>query len=216
MEKRFKTLWRRSEAEVIVEKSRFIGYAKPIQNEEEAVAFIEEVKALHKSANHHVPIYVLGDHYEIQRYSDDGEPSGTAGIPILEMVKKEGIKNLVIVITRYFGGIKLGTGGLVRAYTAAAKSVISESKVIEKVLHDLTKVRLEYHLLGKVQNSILNNGYPIKETIFDDAVNIYTYTEVDKTDDFIKTITDITSGKAIITIEYTEYRDLLDGKPLKE
>jgi len=210
MLKKYKTLLERAEIENTIEKSRFIGYVKPIENEEQATQFIEEIKSIHKNATHNVPIYVLGDNYEIQRYSDDGEPSGTAGVPVLEMLKKEEIKNIAIVITRYYGGVKLGTGGLVRAYTSTAKLALSEAKVIEKVLHDLVKVRLEYAMLGKAQNAILNEGYYLKETSFDDAVHIYTYVQVDKTEAFCNMITNLTSGRAVISKEKTEYLNVLN------
>lgn len=209
---RYKTLYERAEVENIVEKSKFIGHVKPINNEEEALEFIEEIKTLHKNATHNVPIYVYGDNYEIQRYSDDGEPSGTAGVPVLEMIKKEGIRNIAIVITRYFGGIKLGTGGLVRAYTSTAKLAINKAKIVEKALHNLIKVRLDYTMLGKVQNAILNEGYYLKDTIFDDAVNIFTYIEVEKTEAFNNMVTNLTSAKAIISKEETKFLNVLDGK----
>ncbi len=212
MIKKYKTIYEKAEVENIIEKSKFIGYVKPIENEDEAIEFIEEIKSLHKNANHNVPVYVYGENYEIQRYSDDGEPSGTAGVPVLEMLKKEEIKNTAIVITRYFGGIKLGTGGLVRAYTSTAKLALCEAKIIEKVLHDLIKVRLEYSMLGKVQNFILSEGYYLKDTTFDDAVNIYIYSEVDKTQSLYNSITNLTNGNAILSKEETDYLNMSDGK----
>lgn len=215
MLKRYKTIYESAEAENIIEKSKFIGYVKPISNEDDAINFIEEIKALHKGATHNVPIYVYGENYDIQRYSDDGEPSGTAGVPVLEMLKKEELRNAVIVITRYFGGIKLGTGGLVRAYTSTAKLALNKAKIIEKVLHDLIKIRIDYTLLGKVQNAIINEGYYLNDTVFDDAVSLYVYTEVDKTDLFCEMITNITSGRADITNKNTIYLDVHEDKILK-
>ena len=212
MLKRFRTVLKSAEVENIIEKSRFIGYTRPIQNENEALSFIEEIKTLHKSANHNVPVYVLGGNYEVQRYSDDGEPSGTAGMPILDMIKKEEIKNIVVVVTRYFGGIKLGTGGLVRAYTATAKLAIQEGILIEKNLHDLVKIRIDYHLLGKIQNSIIAEGYPIKEIIYDDAVNLYVFAKVDDTKDFINRIVDLSSGKGAVSIVKTIFLNELNGR----
>ncbi len=201
MLKRYKTLLKYDKVEQIIEKSRFIGYAKPVENEEEATEFIESIRGKHKEATHNVPVYIIGENNEVQRYSDDGEPAGTAGIPVLEMLKKEEIKNVVIVITRYFGGIKLGTGGLVRAYTSTAKLVLNQCKVIEKALHDLLKIRMDYSFLGKIQNEVLSSGYIIKDTIFDDAVNMYVYSDVDRTENFIQMITNLTSGQADIQIQ---------------
>ncbi|MCT4605333.1 MAG: YigZ family protein [Marinisporobacter sp.] len=216
MTKRYKTILQYAEVEHIIEKSRFIGYAKPVETEEEAATFVEEIKLLHKNATHNVPSFIIGKKNEIQRYSDDGEPAGTAGVPILDMLKKEEIKNVVIVVTRYFGGIKLGTGGLVRAYTKTAKLALNEAKVIEKALYDLIKIRIDYSMLGKVQNEMLNNGYTIKDTVFDDAVNMYIYSPVDESEQVMKIIQNITSAKAEIGIQDTLYLDELEGKIIKE
>ncbi len=212
---RYKTLLKYAEAEQIIEKSKFIGYAKPVEKEEEAIAFIESIRSKHWNATHNVPVYLIGKNNEIQRYSDDGEPAGTAGIPILDMLKKEEIRNVVIVVTRYFGGIKLGTGGLVRAYTSTAKLVLKEAKVIEKVLYDLIKIRIDYSLMGKVQNELLTAGYVIKETFFDDAVNLYIYSEPDQTERCVQMITNLTSGKAEIQVEDTVYLNVENGVLLK-
>lgn len=212
MTDRYKTILKYSKTEHVIEKSKFIGYAKPVENEDEAIAFIEEIKSKHKNATHNVPVYLIGQNYEIQRYSDDGEPSGTAGVPILEMLKKEGIRNIAMVVTRYFGGIKLGTGGLVRAYTSTAKLALNESKVIEKVLYELIKVRIDYSSLGKVQNAIFNDGYIIKDTVFDDAVNLYIYAHVERSSEMIDMITNITNGTAQISTQDTLYLNELEGK----
>ena len=212
---RYKTLLKYAEAEQIIEKSKFIGYAQPVEKEEEAIAFIESIRSKHWNATHNVPVYLIGKNNEIQRYSDDGEPAGTAGIPILDMLKKEEIRNVVIVVTRYFGGIKLGTGGLVRAYTSTAKLVLKEAKVIEKVLYDLIKIRIDYSLMGKVQNELLTAGYVIKETFFDDAVNLYIYSEPDQTERCVQMITNLTSGKAEIQVEDTVYLNVENGVLLK-
>lgn len=212
---RYKTLLKYAEAEQIIEKSKFIGYAQPVEKEEEAIAFIESIRSKHWNATHNVPVYLIGKNNEIQRYSDDGEPAGTAGIPILDMLKKEEIRNVVVVVTRYFGGIKLGTGGLVRAYTSTAKLVLKEARVIEKVLYDLIKIRIDYSLLGKVQNELLTAGYVIKETLFDDAVNLYIYSEPDQTERCVQMVTNLTSGKAEIQVEDTVYLNVENGVLLK-
>lgn len=216
MLKKYKTILRYAEVEHIIDKSRFIGYSKPVENEEEAIEFVEMIKKKHKNATHNVPAYILGEKNEIQRYSDDGEPAGTAGVPMLDLLKKEDIKNTVVVVTRYFGGIKLGTGGLVRAYTATAKLALNESKIIEKVLYDVIKIRMDYSMQGKVQNEILNLGYIIKDTVFDDAVNMYIYSPADSSEDVVKRVTNITSGKALISNEETIYLDTVDGEIMKK
>lgn len=208
----YKTLLQYGESDEIINKSRFIGYAKPVSSEEEAIEFIEKIKKKHKDATHNVPAYVIGNNNEIQRYSDDGEPSGTAGIPILDMLKKEGIKNSVVIVTRYFGGIKLGTGGLVRAYTKAAKAAVNEAKIVDKVLYNLYKIRIDYTLHGKIQNQIMNGDYIIKDTTYDDKVNIFVYCKPNDSSEFIKKITDLSSGSAYVEEKDPIYLTFFDGK----
>ncbi|WP_432408800.1 YigZ family protein [Wukongibacter sp. M2B1] len=216
MSKDYKTLLQYAEAEEIINKSKFIGYAKPVDSEDEAIEFIEQIKKKHWNATHNVPVYIIGENNEIQRYSDDGEPSGTAGVPILEMLKKEEIKNLVIVVTRYFGGIKLGTGGLVRAYTSAAKLAINEAKVVEKVRNIEYLIRMDYTLHGKIQNELINSEYIIKDTIYDDKVNIFVYCKTEESNKFVSMITDISNGKAIIEEKEEVYLTIHDGKVIEE
>ncbi len=210
----YKTLLSFGEAEEVINKSKFIGYAMPINSEQQALDFIEKIKKKHWNATHNVPVYLLGEKNEIQRYSDDGEPSGTAGIPILEMLKKEEIKNVVIVVTRYYGGIKLGTGGLVRAYTNAAKLAINEAKVVERVVNELFLIRIDYTLHGKVQNELVNGEYIIKETTYDDKVNIFVYCREELSNKFVSRITDVSNGKAAIEEKDTVYLTIYDGKAI--
>ncbi len=212
----YKTLLQYAEAEEVINKSKFIGYAMPINSEQEAVEFVEKIKKKHWNATHNVPVYLFGEKNEVQRYSDDGEPSGTAGIPILEMLKKEEIKNVVIVVTRYYGGVKLGTGGLVRAYTSAAKLAINEAKVVERVVNDLFLVRIDYTLHGKVQNELMNGDYIIKETTYDDKVNIFVYCRPDLSNKLVSRITDVSSGKASIEEKDQVYLTIHDGKVIDD
>ena len=120
--------------EIIINKSKFIGYASPINSEDEAIEFINQIRKKHSDATHNVYAYVYGDNNSIQRYSDDGEPSGTAGMPVLNVIKLEDLRNVVVVVTRYFGGVKLGAGGLVRAYTKGAKIGLDNGIIVDKIL----------------------------------------------------------------------------------
>ncbi|WP_330665133.1 YigZ family protein [Tepidibacter sp.] len=198
MIKEYKTIHEYGEDEVIIEKSRFIGYAKPVETEEEALEFINEIKKKHKDATHNVWAYTLGMNMDIQRYSDDGEPSGTAGIPSLEVIKKEDLRNVAVVVTRYFGGIKLGAGGLVRAYTKGAKIGLSASKIIDRILYTDIRFKIDYTLLGKVQNELMNLGYIIKEILYEDMVTIVVYSKLDEVEIVKNKIIDITSSNVEI------------------
>jgi len=203
MTDQYKTLLQPGIGEIIIEKSRFIGYSSPVSSEEEAVKFIEEIKAKHNDATHNVSAYVIGLANEIQIYNDDGEPSGTAGVPILEVIKKEDLRNIVIVVTRYFGGIKLGAGGLIRAYTKGAKIAIDAGQVIYKSLHKIIEAVIDYPLLGKVQNEILQNGYLIKESKYDCLVHLFIYVPTYKRDVFNKQLIEWTNARC----EIIEYED---------
>lgn len=196
----YKTLHDFGSDEIIIEKSTFIGYAKPIKTEEEAVEFVNEIKKKHKDATHNVWAYTVGPTMNIQRYSDDGEPQGTAGIPTLEVIKKEDLRDVVVVVTRYFGGIKLGAGGLVRAYTKGAKVGLEAAKIIEKVMYKEVKIKIDYNQLGKVQNEIMNLGYFIKDTIYEDNVEIIVYSKLEDVEALTSRIVDITSATAGIVL----------------
>lgn len=215
MDNIYRTIHKYGEDEIIIKKSRFIGYAKPIDSEQEALDFIEEIKSKHRDATHNVYAYVYGEGSNIQRFSDDGEPSGTAGIPALEVIKREDLRNVVVVVTRYFGGIKLGTGGLIRAYTKGAKIGLESGIIIEKVLHHKLKIRIDYTLYGMIENHLMTKGYLIDDIVYDDGVNIYVHVKYSEVDSFKKTIIDMTSDSAFIEHIGEEYISIKDGKRLK-
>ena len=196
----YKTLHEFGMDEFIIEKSNFIVYAKPIKTEEEAIEFVNEIKKKHKDATHNVWAYTVGKTMNIQRYSDDGEPQGTAGIPTLEVIKKEDLRDVVVVVTRYFGGVKLGAGGLVRAYTKGAKIGIDAAKVIEKVMYKEVRIKIDYNQLGKVQNEIMNMNYFVKDTIYEDNVEIIVYSRLEEVKVLTDKMIDITSATAEIKL----------------
>ncbi len=208
----YKTLHEFGMDEIIIDKSTFIGYAKPIKTEEEAIEFINEIKKKHKDARHNVWAYTVGKSMNIQRYSDDGEPQGTAGIPTLEVIKKEDLRDVVVVVTRYFGGIKLGAGGLVRAYTKGAKIGLEAAKIIEKIMYQEVKIKIDYNQLGKVQNEIMNMGYFIKDTIYEDNVEIIVYSRKNEIDGIVEKINDTTSATANIVLGEEFYLSEKDGQ----
>ncbi|WP_279237161.1 YigZ family protein [Alkaliphilus pronyensis] len=214
MEK-YKTILKENMDEIIIERSKFLGYAAPVETEGEAIDFIKGVNEKHKDANHNVYGYTIGYDNEVQRYSDDGEPSGTAGIPVLEVIRKEDLKNVVVVVTRYFGGIKLGAGGLVRAYTKAAKLGLAASKIVSKRLYSQITLKIDYSLIGKIQNEIIQQGYYIKDTVYQEDVAFNLYVRNTEVEGFKAAAIDWTNDKAIIIEGETEYLTEIEGKILK-
>ncbi|WP_252234062.1 YigZ family protein [Clostridium sp. ZS1] len=180
-------------------KSEFIGYAKRVESEEEAKAFVNEIKNMHKQARHNCWAYVIGKNMNIQRYSDDGEPQGTAGIPILEVMKKSGITDCAVVVTRYFGGVLLGTGGLTRAYTKGASISIKSAGIVEKVVGLKLTLEMDYDLFGKVQYICAQNLWHIEETEYTDKVIVHILAEKDIIEDMEKEMIECSSGKIIIS-----------------
>ncbi|MGD9679077.1 MAG: YigZ family protein [Vulcanibacillus sp.] len=180
---------------IIIKKSEFITYVKNIDSELGATQFIETIKKKHWNATHNCSAYVIGERDEIQKASDDGEPSGTAGKPILEIIKKLELKDTSVVVTRYFGGIMLGAGGLIRAYGTAAKEGILTTGIIERILYRKIIVSVDYPWYGKIENEMNSRGYTIYETIFMDKVTV-TILELDgEEENFIRLIMNITNGQ---------------------
>lgn len=193
------TIRNRGEDRFEEKKSEFIGYAKRVESEEEAKAFVNEIKSMHKQARHNCWAYVIGENYGIQRYSDDGEPQGTAGIPILEVMKKQGITDCAVVVTRYFGGILLGAGGLTRAYTKGASIAIKASGIVEKVLGFKVSITIDYDLIGKIQYICGQNNWYIEDSEYTDKVILHIYAEKSIVPKIEKEVTEATNGKAIIS-----------------
>jgi thymidylate synthase len=182
-------------------KSIFIGHAKRVYSEEEAKNFINKIRNEHKEATHNVYAYVIGENMGIQRYSDDGEPQGTAGIPVLDVIKKNSVTDTVIVVTRYFGGILLGAGGLVRAYSKGAALAIKKSGIVEKVKGCSLNIEIDYDMLGKVQYNLNQNLWHIENINYSDKVNIKIYCEIKDLNKIKNSIIEITSGRVNLTEE---------------
>lgn len=182
-----------SEAEQVVEKSRFITYTKPVYDENEAAEFIARIKKLNYDASHNVSAYVIGESSDIKRYSDDGEPSGTAGMPMLDVMLKKGITNTCVVITRYFGGIKLGTGGLVRAYTESTNMGLEASKIVEYREMRCYSITCTYDLAPKIQYRLKGSDVIIKDTEYLEKVRFLVYVKEDEMK-ILDELIDITSS----------------------
>ncbi|MEK3978426.1 YigZ family protein [Psychrobacillus sp. FSL K6-2836] len=209
MRKDYHTVQGFGESEIIIQKSRFITYVNRAETEEQAQDFINNIKEKHKSANHNCSAYIIGEHNNIQKANDDGEPSGTAGVPMLEVLKKQGLQDTVVVVTRYFGGIKLGGGGLIRAYGKATTEGIDAAKVVERKLHHLLKVSIDYTWLGKVENEVRNSIYPLKEINYADLVEVLVYTKTIEEADFINWMAEITNGQAKIELVEKEFLEFM-------
>ncbi len=206
MQTSYRTVDGFGQAQVVIEKSVFIGYAKPAAEEAEALAFIQEIRKKHRDATHNVPAYIVGGASRIQRCSDDGEPSGTAGVPVLEVLKKEGLQDVAVVVTRYFGGIKLGTGGLVRAYTKGAKIALEAAGIVTRELYQAVEIALEYSLLGMMQNQLRLQGYEIKGIAYEERVRLQVWVRAETVPQFEAQVIEWTNGRAALRAEEAVYR----------
>jgi uncharacterized YigZ family protein len=169
---KYLSVGKEASAEQIIEKSRFIAHIRPVSSREEAEAFIAQKKKEYKDATHNVPVFVIGDKMQLQWGSDDGEPQGTSAAPVVQMLVKEGITNVCIVITRYFGGIKLGTGGLVRAYTGSARLALDAAGVIEVRDFEELEVSIPYNLLDIIKNYEKEMPFEIVGTEYTDNIKL--------------------------------------------
>ena len=176
------------------QKSRFIAYIKPVSTENEAKAFIDEIKTKHKDATHNCSAYTVGTEMNIQKANDDGEPSGTAGIPMLEILKKQEIHNVCVVVTRYFGGIKLGAGGLIRAYSGAVRDVIYDIGRVELREAIPVTVTLDYDQTGKFEYELASTTFLLREQFYTDKVSYQIDVVKNEYDAFIDFLNRITSG----------------------
>lgn len=168
----FRTVLHRAEGEIVEKKSRFIATVLPVETEGEAEAFLNELRKKYWDANHNVYAYRVGQKKMIERFSDDGEPAHTAGMPVLSVLQKEDIRNVCVVVTRYFGGTLLGTGGLVRAYSKAAQEALKAGLVIQKEEYARCRIDMDYTLLGKMQYGLLQEGFTILDTEYTDCVSM--------------------------------------------
>lgn len=193
------------ESELIIQKSRFIAHIARTETEEAAQAFIGEIKKKHKDATHNCSAYLIGEHDQIQKANDDGEPSGTAGVPILEVLKKRNLKDTTVVVTRYFGGIKLGAGGLIRAYGKSTSEGLNSVGIIERTLMNVLSISIDYTILGKLENELRSSIYQIKDIEYVENVKVHVFVVLNQLDTFKAWITDLTNGQGTIKEEDTLY-----------
>ncbi|MDR0425028.1 MAG: YigZ family protein [Clostridiales Family XIII bacterium] len=183
-----------AEIEQVIERSRFIACAAPVGSREEAEAFFAVRRAAHKAATHNVPAFVIGDKGQLQWASDDGEPQGTSGAPIVQMLVAEGVTNIAVMVTRYFGGIKLGTGGLVRAYTGAAREALRKGRVCGMAEQISLVYRLDYTFHGKLKNMAQGGAFRLQREEFADKVVVELATEPENEADVAAMISNLTAG----------------------
>lgn len=208
----YKTVYRGGEGEITEKKSRFIANVVPVFSEEEALEFIEAMRKKYWDARHNCFAFIIGERGELKRFSDDGEPGGTAGKPILEVLTGEGLTNTVIVVTRYFGGTLLGTGGLVRAYGLAAKAGLAASVVINKIPALKLYITTDYTGLGKIQYILGQRGMAVVDTVYTDKVEMVALTPQKEADAVKAEITEGTNGQAVLQEKDSCYLAEIDGK----
>ncbi|MDE5864830.1 MAG: YigZ family protein [Lachnospiraceae bacterium] len=196
MQKEYETILEPGKGEIIEKKSRFIGYVRHVESEEEANAFISEIRKQNFDARHNCYAYTVGVEQPLLKFSDDGEPGGTAGKPILEVITGMQLYDVCIVVTRYFGGILLGTGGLVRAYTEAAKACINAAGTACKRLVIPTVITTSYTDLGKLQYILGNEGIEIKDSEYEENVRLSTEIFIDDIERITKAVTEATAARA--------------------
>ena len=185
-----------AEAEIVEKKSRFIATVRPVSSEEEAVAFIDEMKKKYYDARHNCSAFVIGSKGQLTRSSDDGEPSGTAGRPMLEVLIGSEIKNIAVVVTRYFGGTLLGTGGLVRAYSSAVKEALSKCETVRQQYGVKLKIKTDYNGIGKIQYILGSKGIEIRDSVYGADVEMMIIVPIDEYDRLCKELTEATNARA--------------------
>ena len=197
MNKDYRTVLKAAVDEIIEKKSRFIVSVSPCKTEEEALEFLAKVRKKYSDATHNVYAYNITEN-NIRRYSDDGEPSGTAGVPVLDVILKEGLTDICVVVTRYFGGTLLGAGGLVRAYGKAAKTGIVAAEMVNMIYSEIFKIKIDYADLGKIEYEVSENGFEVLSKDYGEAVILTVSTEKMRGEELEKKLIEATSGRAVI------------------
>lgn len=191
----YRMLSKGAQAELVEKKSRFIATIRPVSSEEEAVAFIEEMKKKYYDARHNCSAFVIGSKGELTRSSDDGEPSGTAGRPMLEVLTGSGIRNIAVVVTRYFGGVLLGTGGLVRAYSGAVKMALEQCETITRRYGVQMLIKTDYNGVGKIQYLLASKDVVIQDSVYAADVQMTVLVPIEEYDRLCKELVEATNGR---------------------
>lgn len=192
------TVSHKAHIEIEEKRSTFIGFCQPLADEQEAIEFVSGIRALYPDATHHVYAWLLGGERQLQRYSDDGEPQGTAGIPVLDVLRKSGIENAGLVVVRYFGGVLLGAGGLVRAYSRAGSLALEAAAPVKMQLSCRYRLIVPYTDYDRLRYHLEQEGFWLGEEAFGMDVELTVGAEPDRSEKLIKMCTDQTSGSALI------------------
>ena len=209
----YRTIYQGGEDEIVEKKSRFIASVIPVENEEEALEFIEKTKKQYWDARHNCFAYVIGERGQLQRCSDDGEPNGTAGKPMLDVLLGNELRNVAVVVTRYFGGTLLGTGGLVRAYSQAVKAGLQASVMITKILGVKLHIETDYTTFGKIQYILAQRELKILDTVYTDKVELEVLIPKTELEQVMHAITEGTNAQADMTPKEECYYAEIDGGP---
>ncbi|WP_144554128.1 YigZ family protein [Bacillus sp. X1(2014)] len=196
---RYHTVKQAGEHEIIIQKSRFIAHVQRTETELDAQEFIQALKKKYWDATHNCSAYLIGENDQIQKANDDGEPSGTAGVPILEVLKKRKLKDTTVVVTRYFGGIKLGAGGLIRAYGKSASEGLDAVGIVERKLMQIFYITMDYSWLGKIENELRSSSYILKNIQYQENVDFEVFVEEEQQQAFTEWMIELTNGQAEIT-----------------
>lgn len=214
MLEQYKTIYEGGQGEIVEKKSRFIATVRLVKTEEEALAFIEEMRKKYWDATHNCFAYVIGERKQTMRCSDDGEPGGTAGKPMLDVLLGEDLYNTAVVVTRYFGGTLLGTGGLVRAYSKAVQEGIACSRVITKYHGILSEIGIDYNGVGKLQYLFAQRKIPVMDAQYAEAVKMQILMPVNEAEAIKKAVTEATNARASITDIKELYYAVSEGEHL--
>lgn len=212
MVEQYKTVYEGGTGEIVEKKSRFIANVRPVQTEDEALAFVEEMKKKYWDARHNCSAYILGERQEQMRCSDDGEPSQTAGKPMMDVLAGAGLTNTAVVVTRYFGGTLLGTGGLVRAYSAAVQEGLKNSRIITKYWGTELLVGTDYNGIGKLQYLFGQRQIPLLDAEYAEKVQFTVLVPISRVQEIRKAVTEATSGQAAVEEKRSLYFAEVDGE----
>lgn len=208
----YKTIYSSCSGEFVMKKSRFIASIIPVETEEEATTFIDEMKKKHWDAAHNCSAYIIGTKNPIMHCSDDGEPSKTAGRPMLDILLNQGLTNLVVVVTRYFGGTLLGTGGLVKAYQSATLEGLNQGNIITKTLGYKINITTDYNFVGKIQYYLAQDNIPTLSSDYTDIVKLTIIIPIGIRDEFEKNLAEITNGQGELEESDTVYYSVINNK----